>query len=85
MCIVCHVIIFLAAYLDFIFDRIKDKNPDGSLQIMYDLLFFPFNYDLYLKSPRYTIHGEPEFPYMRVFGETFFRLWRLSSRRESLP
>ncbi|KAL4080532.1 glycoside hydrolase family 15 protein [Scleroderma citrinum] len=25
------------AYLDFIFDRLRDKNPDGSLQIMYTI------------------------------------------------
>ncbi|KAI6109231.1 glycoside hydrolase family 15 protein [Pisolithus croceorrhizus] len=25
------------AYLEFIFDRLRNKNPDGSLQIMYDL------------------------------------------------
>ncbi|KAI0321665.1 glycoside hydrolase family 15 protein [Amylostereum chailletii] len=25
------------AYMDFIFDRLKDKNPDGSLQIMYTI------------------------------------------------
>ncbi|KIP11307.1 glycoside hydrolase family 15 protein [Phlebiopsis gigantea 11061_1 CR5-6] len=25
------------AYMDFIFDRVKDKNPDGSLQIMYTI------------------------------------------------
>ncbi|TFK17637.1 Six-hairpin glycosidase [Coprinopsis marcescibilis] len=25
------------AYLDFIFDRIRDKNPDGSIQIMYTI------------------------------------------------
>jgi hypothetical protein len=25
------------AYLEFIYDRLKDKNPDGSLQIMYTI------------------------------------------------
>ena len=27
----------LTAYLGFIFDRIRDKNPDGSIQIMYTI------------------------------------------------
>jgi len=26
-----------AAYMEFIYDRLKDKNPDGSLQIMYTI------------------------------------------------
>ena len=26
-----------SAYMDFIFERLKDKNPDGSLQIMYTI------------------------------------------------
>lgn len=25
----------MAAFMDFIFERLKDKNPDGSLQIMF--------------------------------------------------
>jgi len=25
------------AYMEFIYDRLKDKNPDGSLQIMYTI------------------------------------------------
>jgi len=27
----------IAAYMDFIFERLKHKNPDGSLQIMYTI------------------------------------------------
>lgn len=29
--------IFFSAYLEFIFERLRDKNPDGSLQIMYTI------------------------------------------------
>ena len=25
------------AYMEFIYDRLKDKNPDGSIQIMYTI------------------------------------------------
>lgn len=28
---------FFPAYLEFIFERLRDKNPDGSLQIMYTI------------------------------------------------
>jgi hypothetical protein len=27
----------ITAYMDFIFERLKHKNPDGSLQIMYTI------------------------------------------------
>ena len=27
----------VTAYMDFIFERVQDKNPDGSLQIMYTI------------------------------------------------
>ncbi|CAL1713826.1 unnamed protein product [Somion occarium] len=36
------------AYMDFIFERVKAKNPDGSLKI--------------IMTHRYTIHGDKEFP-----------------------
>jgi ABC-type thiamine transport system substrate-binding protein len=32
----CFVTIDLA-YMDFIYERLKHKNPDGSLQIMYTI------------------------------------------------
>jgi hypothetical protein len=48
--------------MEFIYDRLKDKNPDGSLQIMYTIHgLLPFYYYMSPPDDFYNSRGE-DFP-----------------------
>lgn len=48
-----------AAYMEFILERLHDKNPDGSLSIMCVVSLCNWFVRADVPSDRYTIHGVP--------------------------
>jgi GH15 family glucan-1,4-alpha-glucosidase len=50
------------AYMEFIYDRLKDKNPDGSIQIMYTIHGRLFSLDRSPFNDVLSLKGEKIFP-----------------------
>ena len=72
----------IAAYMEFIFERLKHKNPDGSLQIMYTihgLLFSTLQFGNLILVPGEKIFPEEEL--LHLDGHKSSKPVRLVSRR----
>lgn len=72
-----HILMF-SAYMDFIFERLKDKNPDGSLQIMYTI-----HGKYWICALSWVLYWENEFPGGKIFPEE--ELTHLDGHKGSKP